>query len=50
MKGHLLSIVLFILGIVVFLVTWLAGGKLLAAILLGLIFILVGLVFYRRGK
>ena len=51
MKGHILSIVLFILAIAVFLVAWLLlDVKLLTSILLGLVFLFVAVIFYRRGK
>jgi hypothetical protein len=51
MKGHILSLVLFVLGIVIFLGAWLVlDVKFLTSLLLGLIFVLVSLIFYRRGK
>jgi cytochrome c oxidase assembly factor CtaG len=50
MKGHLLSIVLFILGVVAFVVAWLAGVQVLGAAALGLAIELLGLILYRRGR
>jgi uncharacterized membrane protein len=50
MKGHILSLVLFILGIALFLLIWLVGRNLLTGVLLGLVFVFAGLIFYRRGK
>jgi hypothetical protein len=49
-KGHILSLVLFVLGIALFLFIWLVGKSLLVGILLGLVFVLPGLILYRRGK
>jgi hypothetical protein len=47
---HLLSYVLFILGVVVLLLIGLLAGEWLLGILLGLVFVVVGFIFYRRGR
>jgi len=50
MKGHILSIVLFILGVLLLLVIGLLGKSWLIGLLFGAIFVLAGLIFFRRGK
>jgi hypothetical protein len=47
---HLLSYVLFILGVVVLLLIGLLAGEWLLGILLGLAFAVVGFIIYRRGR
>ena len=47
---HLISYVLFALAVILFAVVWLLGGQLATGILVGLIFLIVGVIFYRRGK
>ncbi len=49
---HILSIALFVLGVVAFLLFWLVltPTQPLVAILVGLAVELVGLIFFRRGK
>jgi hypothetical protein len=47
---HLLSYLLFILGIVLLLGLGLAAGQLTTGVLLGLACMIGGLILYRRGK
>ncbi len=47
---HLISYVLFILGVILLLALGLAGGRWVTGVLLGLVLAIVGLIFYRRGK
>jgi len=47
---HIISIVLFIMAILVCLLFGLAAEQWLPGFLLGLVFVLAGLFFYRRGK
>ena len=47
---RLLSYVLFILGVVVLLLVGLLAGEWLLGILLGLAFVVVGFILYRRGR
>jgi hypothetical protein len=47
---HIISYVLFILGIVLLLALGLTGGRWFASVVLGLAFAIVGVIFYRRGK
>ena len=44
------SYVLFVVGLVLFLLVGALAGDWLLALLLGLVFIIAGVVFYRRGK
>jgi hypothetical protein len=46
---HILSIALIVLGVILFVVLLLAN-QWLYGLLLGLIFAVVGVLFYRRGK
>jgi hypothetical protein len=47
---HIISYVLFVLGIVILLVLGLASGRWIEAVVLGLAFAVVGVIFHRRGK
>ena len=47
---HIISYILIVLGVVLLLALGLAGGNWLTGVLLGLVFVIVGVVFYRRGK
>lgn len=47
---HILSIVLFVVGVLFFLLLWLGGGNLLLGLVIGAAVELVGLIFFRRGK
>jgi Mn2+/Fe2+ NRAMP family transporter len=47
---HIISYALFILGIVLLLVLGLAGGRWIEGVVLGLVFAIVGVIFYRRNK
>ncbi|HNS51324.1 MAG TPA: hypothetical protein PKO09_09070 [Anaerolineae bacterium] len=50
MKGHILSLVLIVLGIAVFLFSWLVGENLWLGLLFGLILVLPAIILFRRGK
>lgn len=50
MKKHIFSIVLFVLALVWVLFLGLLGDSWLLGLALGGVFLLAGLVFYRRGK
>ena len=50
LSHHVLSISLLGLGLVLFLVIWLLTGRLNSGVLLGLVPLLVGIFFYRRGR
>jgi len=50
MKGHILSLVLFVLGIALFFFVWLVGHNFLVGALFGLLCVLPGLILFRRGK
>ncbi len=47
---HILSIALFVVGVLFFLLLWLGGGNLLAGLLIGVAVELVGVIFFRRGR
>ena len=47
---HIISYVLFVLALVILLLFGLAGRQWLAGVLVGLVFVLAGIFFYRRGK
>lgn len=47
---HILSYALFVLAIVLFLVFGLLGKNWLVGVAAGLIFAIVGVILYRRGK
>lgn len=47
---HLISYILFILGVVLLLGLGIGAGDWLKAVLLGLACAVVGFIFYRRGK
>jgi hypothetical protein len=47
---HVVSYVLFVLGVVLLLALGLAGGRWFAGVVLGLACVIVGAIFYRRGK
>lgn len=47
---HIISYVLFILALIFLLLLGLVGRQWFAGILVGLIFVLSGIFFYRRGK
>jgi hypothetical protein len=47
---HLISYILFVLGVVLLLALGLAEGQWLAGVLLGLACAIVGFIFRRRGK
>jgi 1,4-dihydroxy-2-naphthoate octaprenyltransferase len=49
-KRHIISLTLFVVAVLLLLVVGLGTAKWLVAVLLGLVFVLAGLVFYRRGK
>jgi hypothetical protein len=47
---HIISYVLFILGVVLLLVLGLASGRWFEGVVLGLVCAVVGVIFYRRSK
>ncbi len=47
---HIISYVLFVLGIVILLGLGLGAGRWSAGVLLGLACLIIGVIFYRRGK
>jgi len=47
---HIISLILFVMAVLLLLAVGLITAKWLYAVLLGLVFLLAGLFFYRRGK
>jgi hypothetical protein len=47
---HIISYILFVLGIVILLGLGLGAGRWSTGVLLGLACLIIGVIFYRRGK
>ena len=47
---HLISYVLFALAVILFALVGLLSRQLATGVLVGLIFLIAGVIFYRRGK